>query len=148
MRSLSLKKALTAWLAVSVVYDLLSILAYRLCHNAYNIGIGKLLYRPFLIDLNARGVFLLGAYQLIIAGTFVAGYIFWRSSISRKEWREGVAGGIIFGFFIWLVGVSVTLLHVYLAVNMEFPVIIYWMTINLINYPLMGAITGAIYRDA
>jgi len=146
-RSLNIKKALTAWLAASAAYDLLAFLAYRAFHNAYNAGIGKLLYRPFLIDLKMKGVFLLGAYHFIITGAFVAGYIFWRNSFRGKNGAEGIGAGIIFGFFIWLFGVVVTLLHVYLVVNITPPVIIYWITINFINYLAMGAITGAIYRD-
>jgi hypothetical protein len=146
-RSLNVKKALTAWLAATVAYDLLGFLAYRLFHNVYNVGIGKLLYRPFMLDLNLKGIFLLGMYHFIITGTFVAGYIFWCNNISRKNSEKEWGGGIIFGFFVWIVGVVVTLLHVYLTINMALPVIIYWVTINLINYLLMGVIAGAIYRD-
>ena len=126
-----------------IAVNISSSLMYHFFHSVYSIGTGSVMYRPYMFSLNTEGASLLGGLNFINCVIFVIGYAILYNAIPSK----GIKKGLIFSLFIWLLGIVVPVLRVYMAVSMALPVFIYWLTIDLVGYLVMGVITGAIYKD-
>jgi len=141
--AIAIKKAIMAIIVSGIAVNISSSLMYHFFHSVYSIGTGSVMYRPYMFSLNTEGASLLGGLNFINCVIFVIGYAILYNAIPSK----GIKKGLIFSLFIWLLGIVVPVLRVYMAVSMALPVFIYWLTIDLVGYLVMGVITGAIYKD-
>lgn len=141
-----IRKAVIAILISGLIVNAAAISLYLLFHGLYSLGSGNVIYRPSMFSFNIVGASF--ATSIAINFTNIAIFVLEYAILYRAIPKEGIRKGIIFGIFVWIIGVVIPLSRVYLTANITVPVFIYWMGLDLVSYLLMGAVTGAIYKTS
>lgn len=89
-------------------------------------------------------------FMLVLATTFFIDLLF---VLVYAIINKGVPGknryakGLLYGLFVWMVGLVPGLISTYLFMTVATTVVIYWTIWGLIVSPLKGLITAAIYGE-
>ncbi|HBG64625.1 MAG: hypothetical protein A2Y00_03695 [Omnitrophica WOR_2 bacterium GWF2_43_52] len=95
--------------------------------------------------LKARTPWLLamGILKIFIALLTTLGYGFLSKALPGK----GMAKGLTYGFFIWLLGFLPSRLLLAMSTTMASGLIFYWIINDLVSYILLGACLGILYKE-
>lgn len=89
-------------------------------------------------------------FILVLATTFFIDLLF---VLVYAIINKGVPGknryvkGLLYGLFVWMVGVVPGMISTYIFMTVSTTVVIYWTILGLIEIPLKGLIAAAIYGE-
>ncbi len=86
--------------------------------------------------------YMLGMLVLTIVWAYI--YALIKKSIPGKN---KFVKGLFFGLGVWVVGMMPGMLATYTFMTVAPMVIVYWLIVSLVQYPLQGLIVAAIYGD-
>jgi hypothetical protein len=69
------------------------------------------------------------------------------ATLYRKLPIKGVKGGMLYGFFVWLIAPFVGVVSMPFYMTIATTVVVYWLLNFLVSYLIMGLIVGAIYKE-
>lgn len=89
-------------------------------------------------------------FIMVLASTFFIDLLF---VLVYAIINKGVPGknryvkGLLYGLFVWMVGVVPGMISTYIFMTVSTTVVIYWTILGLIEIPLKGLIAAAIYGE-
>lgn len=139
---MNIKRVLIAGIAVTIVGAIFSMLTCGWLFNWVYLLEPTNVWKP-MEDLGGMWYLWVNLGGLFIGIIFALVYALLYKGIPKT----GVRKGICYGFLVWLIGTVPGMFATYMFMAVATTVVIYWTVSGLVQYLLLGAVIGLIYKE-